>query len=390
MRIRVRVYMAALAAAVWGCGADDEAPATPDAGVGPVVVDVTQSPPERLSAYRFFTWTPATGFVFNERVVPYDLNTALFSDYALKQRAIYVPPGTAAAYDGEQPFAFPVGSVLIKNFYFAADMRYPDVARTLVETRLLVRHEDGWHPLPYIWDAAQQDAVLSPAGEVRAVSFVDADGETQVATYLIPQRTQCEACHARKVTATSPLELVAIGTKARHLNRAYDYGGAVGMRNQLQHLAELDMLSGLPSEEGVPSAYDFRVIEQGGVASIPAADVDAAARSYLDIGCAHCHNPQGVQGVTSQLFLDHGNADPLRLGVCKRPGSAGAGTGGFTFDIVPGSPDTSILYFRTATEQVGAMMPLIGRSLTHKRGAELIHAWIGAMPPDDCESMADE
>jgi uncharacterized repeat protein (TIGR03806 family) len=386
MRARGRVSSVALVVAVFACGSDDELPVVPDAGPGPVVVDVTQPPPERLSAYGFFTWSPASGFAFNDRVVPYDLNTALFSDYALKQRAIYVPPGAAATYDGEQAFGFPVGSVLIKNFYFAADMRAPAVGRTLVETRLLVRHEDGWHPLPYIWDAAQQDAVLTPAGEIRAISFVDADGQAQTASYLIPQRNQCEACHARKESSASPIELVAIGTKARHLNRTYDYAGTIGARNQLEYLAELGMLSGLPATEGIPASYDFQVIEEGGVGAIPAADVDAAARSYLDIGCAHCHNPQGVQGVTSQLFLDHGNADPFRLGVCKRPGSAGAGTGGFTYDIVPGSPDTSILYFRTATEQVGAMMPLLGRSLTHKRGAELVHAWIAAMPPDDCET----
>jgi uncharacterized repeat protein (TIGR03806 family) len=384
--MRARLCSLALIASLGACGSDDEAPALPDAGLGPVVVDVAQPPPERLSSYRFFTWSPTAGFAFNERVVPYDLNTALFSDYALKQRAIYVPPGASAVYRDDLAFEFPVGSVLIKNFYFAADMRSPDVNRTLVETRLLVRHADGWHPLPYIWDADQQDAILSPAGEVRSIAFVDADGEAQSASYLIPQRNQCESCHARKETSASPLELVAIGTKARHLNRTYDFGGTIGARNQLQYLAELGILTGLPAMEAVPTAFDFRPIEAGGVAAVPAEDIDRAARSYLDIGCAHCHNPHGVQGVTSQLFLDQANADPFRLGVCKRPGSAGSGTGGFTFDIVPGSPETSILYFRTSTEQVGAMMPLLGRSLTHKRGAELVHAWIAAMPADDCES----
>jgi hypothetical protein len=88
--------------------------------------------------------------------------------------------------------------------------------------------------------------------------------------------------------------------------------------------------------------------------------------------------------MTSQLFLDHGNADAFHLGVCKRPGSAGVGNGGLTFDLVPGSPDTSILFFRTSTTQVGAMMPLLGRSLTHDRGAELLRAWIASMPADSC------
>ena len=137
----------------------------------------------------------------------------------------------------------------------------------------------------------------------------------------------------------------------------------------------------------IPAAYDLRAFEAGGVTAIPPTELDAAARSYLDINCAHCHDPNAVQGITSQLFLGHDNVDLFRLGHCKRPGSAGAGTGGFEFDIVPGSPDTSILYFRVATELVGAMMPLLGRSLTHTRGAELIHAWIAAMPPVDCTTM---
>ena len=92
-----------------------------------------------------------------------------------------------------------------------------------------------------------------------------------------------------------------------------------------------------------------------------------------------------MQGITSQLFLNHDNEDRFHLGVCKRPGSAGAGTGGFVFDIVPGDAATSILYFRTSTDQVGAMMPLLGRSLIHRRGIELLQAWIAAMPAEPCE-----
>jgi uncharacterized repeat protein (TIGR03806 family) len=247
-----------------------------------------------------------------------------------------------------------------------------------------VRSEGGWRPLPYIWDAEQKDAVYTPAGDVRAIEFIDGEGTPRTSNYLIPTRNQCQNCHARKDTPTSPTTIVLIGVKARHLNRSYDYGGTAGEKNQLEHLAELDMLTGLPAAD-VPVAYDFRPIEAGGVAAIPPADVDKATRDYLDINCAHCHNPKGVQGITSQLFLDHGNTDLFHLGVCKRPGSAGAGTGGFTFDIVPGDPATSILYFRTATTQVGAMMPLIGRSLEHERGAELVEAWIAAMPPTACE-----
>jgi uncharacterized repeat protein (TIGR03806 family) len=369
-----------------GAAAPDAAPITPDDGGlgGPVVVDLAGPPPDRLSAYRLFTWSAATGFAFNDRVVPYDLNTPLFSDYALKQRAIYLPPGTTATFDPAQAFALPVGAVVIKSFLFPSDFRTPSANQRLIETRVMVRHADGWHALPYIWDADQRDAVLTPGGEVRAIRFTDAAGAPQTASYLIPERNQCQSCHARQEPATAPLEIVLIGVKARHLHRSYDYGGRVGTRDQLTRLAELGMLTGAPALDAIPAAFDFRPIEAAGPGQLSAPELEAAARSYLDINCAHCHDPSGVQGVTSQLFLNHDNTDPFHLGVCKRPGSAGAGNGGLVFDIVPGEPDLSILYFRTHTAKLGAMMPLLGRSLTHVRGAELVRAWIAAMPAAPC------
>lgn len=370
---------------VAGCGGGGTEPPPPDApAMPPVVLDVN-NPADRLSSYHLFTWSAAAGFAFNDRVVPYEVNTALFSDHALKQRAIYIPDGAAATFDPEEALAFPVGSAIVKTFYFPADLRAPSDNLRLIETRLLVRQSDRWVGLPYIWDAEQHDAVLSPAGEVRAISFIDTDGAPQTANYLVPQRNQCQSCHGERPTESSTsIEIELIGVKARHMNRSYDYGGRIGVRNQLDRLAELGMLTGAPAAATVPAAYDFRAIEAGGVAAIPPGELDAAARDYLDINCAHCHNPRGVNGMTSQLFLDHANADPFHLGVCKRPGSAGIGTGGFTFDIVPGAPDTSILYFRTSTTLVGAMMPLLGRSVTHNRGAELLHAWIAAMPANNC------
>jgi uncharacterized repeat protein (TIGR03806 family) len=340
--------------------------------------------PTLLSEHGFFTWDSQTGFTFREDVIPYDLNTPLFSDYALKQRAVYIPPGTSATFDPEQPFDLPVGSVVIKSFYFPADFRAPTANLRIVETRLLVREESGWVAHPYIWNEEQTDAVLSPSGEIRDISFIDAEGTSRVSHYLIPQRNQCQSCHARKPTLDSPAEIVLIGIKARHLHRTYDYGGTVGVRNQLTYLAERGVLTGLPALDTITPAYDFREIEANGIASIPSGELDHAARSYLDINCAHCHNPNGVQGITSQLYLNHDNVDLFRLGYCKRPGSAGLGTGGFSFDITPGTPDTSILYFRLHTEEVGAIMPLLGRSVTHTRGSELIHAWIDAMPDQVC------
>lgn len=350
---------------------------------GPVQVDVEARPPELLSSLRLFEWSQEEGFVYNDRVVPYDMRTPLFSDYALKERAIYLPEGTAADYDADGVFAFPVGTVITKTFYFPADLREPDRDLRLIETRVLILTSRGWESWPYIWDEAQEDALLTPSGESRRISFVDAEGETQTASYLIPQRNQCRSCHERAVGPGGGTAQTPIGVRARYLNRDHDYPG-VGTRNQLEQLAALGMLRGMPPMSDVPLAFDFDRVEHGDLGSLSPAEVDRAARDYLDINCAHCHDPAGVQGVTSQLFLNHDNTDLFRLGVCKRPGSAGEGNFGLNHDIVPGHPDLSILYRRVETTRVGAMMPLLGRSLRHDPAADLIHRWIEAMPAAEC------
>ncbi|MEM9072563.1 MAG: SO2930 family diheme c-type cytochrome [Myxococcota bacterium] len=349
---------------------------------GPVEVDVSAPPPDRLSDMRLLRWDAASETIeYNDRVVPYDLNTALFSDFSLKARAIYLPEGEAMDYDAEVPFSFPVGSVIVKTFYFPADFREPDRNLELIETRVLRRTSAGWEAWPYIWNEEQSDATLRVGGDTREISFLDEAGEMQTSSYLVPQRNQCTSCHQRNVGEGGEAVLTPIGPAARHLNRDFAY--LDGSENQLMRFASLGMLNGMPALGDVPAAY----AEATSVDDIPAADLDRAARDYLDINCAHCHDPLGTQGVTSQLFLNHDNDDAFRLGVCKRPGSAGEGNGGLTYDIVPGDPDDSILVFRVETTEIGAIMPLLGRSLQDTYGAALLRRWVAAMEPLDCEAM---
>lgn len=347
---------------------------------GPVVVDLEATRPfARLSEWRLLTLRDGH-VVYNDRVVPYDLATPLFSDYTLKDRAIYLPEGATIAYADAGVLDFPVGTVIVKSFSIAPDLRAPDVDRRVLETRVLVRHADGWRTWPYRWNDAQTDAELAPAGAVVELSFVDTDGTPREASYLVPNRNQCTSCHERQ-TSPGAMETVVtpIGPTARNLRGV---PAAEGEGDVLEHLTALGWLMGL--REG-DAAVDWGRLEAEGVSGLSFEELDRAARDYLDVNCAHCHNPSGVQGQTSQLFLNYDNEDLFRLGFCKRPGSAGAGTGGLTFDIVPGDPDESILLFRVETEEVGAMMPLLGRSVTHARGAELLRAWIAAMEPMACE-----
>jgi uncharacterized repeat protein (TIGR03806 family) len=356
----------------------------------PVRFEPCADPSPNLSDYNLFAWDAATGtFTYNERVVPYDMNTELFTDYALKARAVYVPEGSVATYEPKEVLEFPVGTVLIKNFYYPADFQQPDQELRLIETRLYVHRPTGWEGLPYVWNEEGTDAAYLPAGKGEAIAFVDRYGESVVANYLVPQKNQCRQCHERfePDPASGIVVQTPIGPKARYLNRTRDFGGDVGERNQLEYLAELGMLTGVPDDlDGIERAFDFRQIVENGHDELDDVALNKASRDYLDINCAHCHNPNHSQGVTSQLFLNYDNTSLFNLGVCKRPGSAGD-VQGRTHDIVPGDPDASILNFRIESVTPGQMMPLLARSLRHAEGTDLVREWVARMDPVDCAAI---
>lgn len=334
-------------------------------GFGPPEVPLGP-PPERLSAWNLVRLDEGA-LEYADEVVPFTLNTPLFSDYALKDRAMYLP--SAAGWRDDGVFDFPVGTALLKTFSFAPDLRAPDVDRAPVETRVLVRTEAGWSPWPYVWDG--DDAYLTVEGEVIDVTTVSPTGEDLTFAYLVPQRNQCADCHELDHPEFGR-GVMPVGPTARNLHRD----------GQLDALVARGWLDGAPDLGAVGAATDWASVD---AAAITGDALDAAARDYLDVNCASCHNPNGVNGKTSQLFLNWDNPDPFHLGVCKKPGSAAKGTGGRTYDIVPGDADASILHYRIATDEVGAMMPDIGRSVVHAEGVALIARWIDAMPPTACE-----
>jgi len=317
---------------------------------------LAEKPPRLLSEFGFFSG-PGIGKPAAD-VVAYDLVTPLFSDHALKFRHVHVPPGAAANYHASEAFDFPVGSALIKTFAFPADFRAPDKDVRLVETRVLLRQEKGWQAWAYVWNEAQTDAELKIAGKRTDISFIDEAGAPVTFSYAVPSKNQCKGCHAVDG------ELTPIGPKARNLNRDLDYAG--GRANQLAWWSARGMLSGLPDMKAVPQAADW--LDE-------TASVDARARAWLDVNCAHCHRAEGPAS-NSGLFLTHGEKSRVALGIGKRPVAAGRGAGLNEFDIVPGEPDKSILLSRVESIEAGVMMPELGRALPDKRAVELLRQWI--------------
>jgi len=317
---------------------------------------------EKLSDYGFFV-----GDLNNlkpaEDVIPYDLNTPLFSDYAHKSRFFKLPKGTTATYREREVLDFPVGTFIIKNFYYLKDETQPEKGRQIMETRLLLHEEDGWKTLPsYIWNEEQTEAFLTVEGGTKNVSWVNESSKTQQVAYSIPSQTLCKSCHVKNNVLTP------IGPKARQLNRNFAFSS--GAKNQLSYYADLGLLNGLP---------ELSKVRKSPVWNDPASgSLHGRALAYLDMNCAHCHS-KGGPGNTSALHLTEFETNEFNLGIDKHPIAAGKGTGGRPFDIVKGEPENSILVYRMETTNPGEMMPEVARKLVHTEGVELIKEWIEKM-----------
>jgi uncharacterized repeat protein (TIGR03806 family) len=331
--------------------------------------------------------------VLGAGVTPYDLNTALFSDYALKLRTVWIPGEAGpAAYDARETFEFPVGTVITNTFFYPAtgdgfervsrngafedhfDGTALDLSQArLIETRVLVHREAGWEALPYLWDADQSEARLARAGAfVDLILVSEAGGQTggeQRLDYLVPNVNQCANCHVTDTTDGRGVR--PIGPKARHLNGPFDYGDDAV--NQLERWSDLGLLAGAPESEDAPRTAAWR----SGIPMAEAALTDAA-RGYIDINCAHCHSRTG-QADTSGLYLEPWEPVAANFGICKPPIAAGRGTGGRLYGIVPGDADASILAHRMSSDRPDIMMPELGRAVVHEEGVALIAAWIDAM-----------
>jgi uncharacterized repeat protein (TIGR03806 family) len=327
-----------------------------------------EEPFRKLSQYGFFE-KPLSRLQPVSGIYSYELNSPLFSDFAKKARFVYVPEGKKARVGADERIEFPPGSVLIKNFYYEADQLSDlnsEEAR-IIETRLLIRTDKGWDAWPYKWNEEQTDAELALAGGQLELGLEnDGLGKPVNLNYQIPNKNQCKGCHVLDD------KVRPIGPQLGNLNKEMT-GELPG--NQIEHWIQWDILEDDFEASTKPQALtkwvDYAQVQE---------DLNERALSYLEINCAHCHNPRGPAS-TSGLHLGHG-ADPAQIGILKSPVAAGKGSGDRIYDIDPGDAEASILHYRMVNTEPGVRMPELGRQLLHPEGIELIEAWINAMPAD--------
>lgn len=319
---------------------------------------------KKLSDYGFFKQPISQLIPASEQVVPYTLNSPLFTDYATKSRFISFPEGSTAAYvSDEKVLDFPEGTVIIKNFYYTnADLKNNDTD-VILETRLLLKKDGEWIALPYVWNEEQTEAYLYILG--KDIDLVLEANDERVEplnfSYSVPNINMCKNCHVKNQ------KLVPLGPTPRQLNRENQFISV--SQNQLAFLSDNHFLVDLPPLSVVAKLPDYKDESE---------PLDGRARAYLDVNCAHCHQ-DGGSAKTSGLHLAYEESDLYRLGVNKPPVAAGKGSGYLAFDIVSGKPEASILLYRMKHLEPDIVMPEIGKNLVDTEGVALIESWIKSL-----------
>lgn len=306
----------------------------------------------------------------------------LFTDYAHKMRTLWIPQGLQAQLLDDE-IHYPVGTVISKTFYYPRNSEGQLLKTTdpgneaitlqenlLVETRLLVHRESGWDAFPYVWNQEQNEAFLRVAGTSQAVALKTDNSESDESDesddldfmYFVPNENQCSGCHTTDHPGGGMRPLGAI---ANQLSSTISDG-----RGEISNQTVAMMEKGWLSQQAADAATISWRNES--------ASLEDRALAYLDIHCAHCHNPKGAAD-TSGLFLDGSSSDIVSMGICKPPVAAGGGAGNLQYSIVPSEPDQSILVYRMESSEPDEMMPELGRSLIHSEGVQLIRQWISAM-----------
>jgi hypothetical protein len=280
--------------------------------------------------------------LLSERVIPYHIRYALYSDDNDKSRYLFLPPGGKIDNSDPQQWQFPEGALLFKTFYLTT-MGGRNSSQRKIETRVLQRRREGWQVGTYQWNAEGSEAFLTDGNDVR-FPFAQPLGNY---VYTIPGQISCRACHQPQPNFVIGFELI----------RLSGVPGANG-KGQLEELLERDI---------------FLQPEKIAAAEIP--DAEKEALGYLHGNCAHCHNPASPIFFSTNLDLRYWRARETTINVIPQKFASSDSS---VVRIKPGDPEKSLLYQLLAHTfpDTTIFMPPLGTSMIDTVGLQLVKNWI--------------
>ena len=290
-------------------------------------------------------------------LVPFGVNSALWSDAAVKSRWVAGPndgppyaPTERVGFSAAGVWTFPIGTVTVKHFELVVNE--VSGAKKRLETRIGVLLANGsFTGASYRWRADGSDADLVTAATNETNTVTTANGtRTRVHTY--PSPAQCVQCHTGNVT---------LGIRTWQLNGSLTYPNGF-TDNQLRAWGKAEMFSG-PFDEGSIPTYLRAVAITDTTASL-----EARARSYFDANCSDCHRPG------RNLAWDARFSTPLAQQ--RIVGKV----------VVAGDPAGSALHRRMSYSRIdtpttaGQMMPPLAKNHTDTAALAVIGQWITSLP----------
>ncbi len=263
----------------------------------------------------------------------FQLNAPIWQPGVTTRRWIRVPDGQTITTSATEHWQFPEDSVIIQHFDTTDERRF--------ETHVYESNGDGsFRAAAYRWNESQSQAWLAHHSEIVALPGAGS------LKWFSPGAEQ---------TLRPELSLVGfvLQLNARQLHR----GNQLGIWESRGWINQVGAWQSLVALDDTSASLEDRV------------------RSYLDANCASCHRPDGP----SRGFFDARYTTSLPTQNLLR-GKLMAGDLGIADAqvIVPGSPEKSVLYQRTARHDAYRMPPVAVNQISSPV-LPLMRQWIAEM-----------
>jgi len=318
--------------------------------------------PRHLSETRVFEDTSSSELHVTSGLIPYDVQSPLWSDGARKLRWASVPNGTTVEFSETGAWTFPSGSVFVKHFELIPDEAKPALKRRL-ETRLLVHGDGGdYYGLTYKWNDAGTDAelLLEPQREPINVALID--GDTRELSYFYPGPADCGVCHNANAG-------FVLGVRTSQLNHDMAYAETGRTANQVYTWGQVGLLDIAPDEATVGELVSLAAIDD------EMSPLEDRVRSYWASNCSMCHGSlPDIRASWNARYEVPLAEQGVVLGPSESAGDENA------FLITPGDPEASVLFLRSRSELPGFAMPPLGRSVEDAAYVAALERWIRSLP----------
>ena len=334
--------------------------------------DAVPDPPTRLSELGVFTNLETLEVI--DGLIPYKVNSPLWSNYAVKKRWMAIPndgqidqPEEQIQFNSNEDWGFPEGTVFIKHFDLPTSNSDPSQL-TKLETRFFIMAKNNTaYGLTYKWNEDQTDAFLQVGSSEEEYDIFENGEMVTTQTWQFPGRNQCMACHNANAN-------FVLGVKTHQLNSEMYYPELGFEKNQLEYLSDIEILPPLSSS---PNTYPiaFNIENESAL-------LDEKIRSYLDANCSSCHRLGGVSDLTMDLRFH----TPLELKNIINLPTLSQSSDHRNLIVEPGNHQGSELWVRDQSEDENRMPPL-GRNLVDHEYVEALAEWIDGLTQEEEEEI---